>query len=373
MAETPTLALGTQHEPRQDQHPAAMEEGTVNSKRPRAPGEAATVKDVAALAGVSPMTVSRTLGGGKNVRPELQKRVRDAVSALGYRRNEAARTLRSRSTRLIGVAITNLANPYYGAFAAGVEAAARARGRSIQIGATSEIADRETELVGDFVARQVEGLIIVPAGSDTAHLTELAESGTPFVLASRTIPDFDADAVLVDDIGGSRRATALAIDRGLRRIGFIGPELSLFTSGRRFEGYSRALATAGVEIDESLVSAHSRDVESSRHAAAELLKRDDPPEAIFCATNRNTLGVLETLLEMTDAPHVTLISFDDFELSAMSPVPLIIASHDPRALGRTAADMLLDRIDEVTPRSEPPRTLTLGTDVRAAGRRDSPS
>ncbi len=115
-----------------------------------------TVKEVAELAGVSPMTVSRTLAGGVNVRPDLQERVFAAVAELGYHRNENARSIRpGQSSGLIGVAITNIANPYYSTFALGVEEEAARTGRRILLGNTSEDPTREAQLVNDFLGRRV--------------------------------------------------------------------------------------------------------------------------------------------------------------------------------------------------------------------------
>lgn len=156
------------------------------------PSRQPTVKEVATLAGVSPMTVSRTIAGGKHVRPELQARVLAAVRTLGYHRNENARRMRAgQASGLVGVAITNLGNPYYGNFALGVEEVAVTHGRRILLGNTGEDPRRERQLIADFIGRQVEGLILVPAGGDAAHLQQSILGDTPLVLASRAVPGVD--------------------------------------------------------------------------------------------------------------------------------------------------------------------------------------
>ncbi|WFR67927.1 LacI family DNA-binding transcriptional regulator [Curtobacterium flaccumfaciens] len=234
-----------------------------------------TVQEVARLAGVSPMTVSRTFAGGTNVRPELQDRVLDAAKELGYHRNENARSIRpGQPSGLIGVAITNLANPYYGEFALGVEQVASDWGRRILLGNSNEDPDRERQLVDDFVGRQVEGLIVVPSGPAAGLAPVLARM--PVVFASRLVRDVEADAVLVDDVDGARRGTLDAFDSGHERIGYLGNDRSVFTGRRRYEGFVRAHEERGIVLDTRLVHQEQQDVGAARAAMAALLDDDLP-------------------------------------------------------------------------------------------------
>lgn len=308
-----------------------------------------TVRDVAARAGVSPMTVSRTLSGGKNVRPELQERVWAAVSELGYRRNENARSIRpGQSSGLIGVAITNLANPYYGEFAIGVEEEASAWGRRILLGNSGEDQERERQLVADFLGRQVDGMVVVPAaGDDASHLGAERLDGRPLVLASRLAPGITADAVVLDDVGGAERATTALIEAGHRRIGYLGNVTSVFTGQRRYEGFTRAHAAAGLEPDPQLVHREQQDVAAAAAAMDALLDLPLPPTAVFAANNRNAIGAVTAIARrLPGAGELlpALVSFDGFELAELSPVPLTIVDHDARALGRVAARLLLERV-----------------------------
>ena len=262
-------------------------------------GKLPTVKEVAQHAGVSPMTVSRTLAGGANVRPDLQERVLAAVSELGYRRNENARTLRpGQASGLIGVAITNLGNPYYGNFALGVEEAAAETGRRIVLGNTGGDPARERQLVADFLGRQVEGLVLVPSGGPSDHLRPERLGDVPLVLASRRIYGLDVDVVLLDDVGGAYRGTLALLDAGHKRIGYLGNVSSAFTGTRRYEGYLRALEERGIHPDPDLVrpraarcgirqrcdSASSR----SRRAADRDLQREQPEQHRSAARDRSS-------------------------------------------------------------------------------------
>lgn len=298
------------------------------------------------------MTVSRTLAGGVNVRPDVQARVFEAVEELGYHRNENARSLRpGQHSGLIGVAITNIGNPYYGTFALGVEEEVARTGRRIILGNTSEDVQREAQLIRDLVGRQVEGLIVVPAGTDTDHLTSPSLGGTPVVLASRRIYGLDVDSVVLDDVGGSYRGTKTLLERGHRRIGFLGTSRSTFTGERRYAGYEKALRERGVPIDAELIRQGQREIGEAEAAMHDLLELDDPPTAVFSANNRNTIGALKEIgrrLASSAAREAMpeIVSFDDFELSDMMPVPVTVISHDPRQLGREAASLLLSRLDD---------------------------
>lgn len=326
----------------------------MGAARRSGPATTPTVKDVAELAGVSPMTVSRTLSGGKNVRAEVQEKVLAAVAELGYHRNENARSIRpGQSSGLIGVAITNLGNPYYGQFALGVEEVAAVHGRRIMLGNTGEQLAREDQLVSDFVGRQVEGLIVVPTGGSARHLGADRLGGIPIVLASRTVDGLAADTVLLDEVTGAYEATKRVLEAGHTRIGFLGNVVSVSTGRRRYEGFLRALAEFGLEPDAELVRRGQQDITAARRAMDELLALDQPPTAVFCANNRNTIGALQAIGSGTRAGGTsaspsqtpTLIGFDDVELADLMQVPLLIVSHDPKELGARAATMLFERLE----------------------------
>jgi LacI family transcriptional regulator len=332
------------------------------------PASQPTVKEVARLAGVSPMTVSRTLAGGKNVRSEMQERVFEAVQQLGYHRNENARILRpGQPSGLVGVAITNLGNPYYGNFALGVEEIAAQYGRRIILGSTGEDPLRERQLIADFIGRQVEGLVLVPSGQRVDDLRPETLRGTPIVLASRMVPGVDVDAVVLDDIGGAQRGTQSLLDAGHRRIGYLG-NASVFTERRRFEGFSTAIEEAGIDQDAALIRRGQQDVESARAAMQQMLDLADPPTAVFSANNRNTIGALKEIGARLGANRragdlPAIVSFDDFELAEMMPVPVTVVDHDARELGRAAARMLFGRLAGVDA-AAPPRQLEMPTFVR---------
>ena len=172
----------------------------------------------------------------------------------------------------------------------------------------------------------------------------------PLVLASRRIYGLDVDVVLLDDVGGAYRGTRALLDAGHTRIGYLGNVSSAFTGARRYEGYLRALAERGIRPrSRARAAASSRTSSSASDATRRLLDLDEPPTAIFSANNRNSIGALHEIgrrlragASPSDMP--ALVSFDDFELAELMPVPVTVVDHDPRQLGREAARLLLSRL-----------------------------
>jgi LacI family transcriptional regulator len=328
-----------------------------------------TIQDVAARAGVSPMTASRALSGTQNVSKVLREKVEKAARELGYRRNEYARALRpGQKSGLIGILVTNLSNPYYAAVLEGAEEIAAAHGRRILIGATHEDAARERELVAEFIGRQAEGLIVVPTGGENSHLKPDYLGSIPLVLASREVEGITADTVLIDDINGASRAIDLLLREGHERIAFLGNAVSVFTGQRRFEGYREAHSKHGIEVRDELVKRNQQDVASAEQAVTELLALDEPPTAIFGANNRNTIGAVRALSaarrlapdQSGESGLIRLAGFDIFDLADIVNPPLVVVDHDARELGRTAAELLMDRLDGER-RDRPARTVELET------------
>ncbi|MGW7043318.1 LacI family DNA-binding transcriptional regulator [Streptomyces avermitilis] len=325
------------------------------------------MRDVAAQAGVSAMTVSRVLKGDPRVSDRSRALVLAAVEELGYRLNETARSLRVGGSGLIGLVVTNIANPFYSRLALGVQEVAGEHGLRVLLANTGEDTDREQELVDDLLARQVDGIVLVPAGTGQGPLALVAARNMPLVLASRPPLGIDADCVLVDDFGGARDATARLIAAGHRRIGFLGNPPALYTGAERFRGYWAAHEEAGLEPDELLVRRGLRDPATAQKAAQELLDGPDAPTALFCTNNRLTQGAVRAV--RSSARTTALAGFDNFDLADVLGIPLTIAAYDPDEVGRRAARMLIDRIRPSSDHPLPARRTVVPTHVIEYGPR----
>ncbi|AZM51346.1 LacI family transcriptional regulator [Streptomyces sp. WAC 01529] len=324
-----------------------------------------TLRDVAERAGVSAMTASRVLRDDPQVLPATRERVRAAAAALGYRPNEVARSLRlGRGTGLVGLVVTNLANPFYSRLALGVDSVLVQDGLKTVIGNTGQDPHAERELVADLVARRVDGIIAVPAGADQRHLAAAAAEGVPVVLASRPPEGFAADCVLVDDFGGAHAATARLLERGHRRIGFLGSPPAVHTGTERLRGYAAALADAGLTADTRLIRQGQTEPREATRAATELLALPEAPTALFCSNNRNTIGVFRAIRAHRAAgeAEVALAGFDDFELADALGLPLTLVAYDSDELGRAAGRLLASRV-RAGGSPTPPRHLVLPTSL----------
>jgi LacI family transcriptional regulator len=326
------------------------------------PSGSPTMRDVADYARVSPMTVSRTLRDDPSVAPEKRSRVLEAVAVLGYRRNEAARNLRlGRSTRLLGVIITNIANPFYAQLALGIEAYADERGMRVVFANSGENTERERQLVRDFAARRLDGIIAVPAANQHDHLDPAALSGIPVVLAASPPHRINADAVLLDDFGGTYEATSILIARGHTNIGFLGLPAATWTGSERYRGYVAALEASGLSVQDRFVRRHQPDVTAAVGAANAILDQPDPPTAVFAANNRNTIGAYRAI--RARGGTTALAGFDDFDFADLLDLPLIVVSYDARELGRVAAELLCGHIDEPATGTSLARRVVIPTRV----------
>ncbi|MGC5022453.1 LacI family DNA-binding transcriptional regulator [Micromonospora sp. DT47] len=327
-----------------------------------------TMREVAAHAGVSVMTVSRALHGDPRVSAQTRARVLTAAEELRYRRNELARSLRlGRPSGMLGLVVTNLANPFYSQLALGVETLAAARGMKVVLSNTGDDVERERQIVSDLAAWRVEGMIVVPAGEEQSHLDPARLNGIPIVLAARPPADIAVDCVLLDDYGGAKEATARLLASGHRRIGFLSPP-AVWNSAERLRGFRSVMETAGIDLDERFVRCEQRDVTAAERAAQELLALPQAPSAFFCANSRNAIGAYRAARGTNK--DIALSCFDNFELADMLGLSLSVVAYDPAAIGRESASLLLSRIDAAGNSTDglPPRRIVLPTTVVDYGR-----
>ncbi|MFJ5678216.1 LacI family DNA-binding transcriptional regulator [Streptomyces sp. NPDC093097] len=319
-------------------------------------GTRPTMKDVATRAGVGLKTVSRVVNGEPGVTPDTERRVQEAITALGFRRNDSARILRKGRTASIGLVLEDLADPFYGPLSRAVEEVARSHGALLFNGSSAEDSVREQELALALCARRVDGLVVIPAGDDHRYLEPEMAAGVATVFVDRPAGRLDTDTVLSDNFGGARDAVAHLIAHGHRRIGFIGDQPRIHTAKERLRGYRTAMAEAGLPLDDSWVSLGSTAPDRVRTAAAAMLAAPEPVTALFAGNNRVTVTAVRVL--RAHPRPVALIGFDDFELADLVHPAITVVAQDSAQLGRTAAGLLFRRLDGV---DGPPQRLEIPT------------
>ncbi|MCF6470870.1 LacI family transcriptional regulator [Nonomuraea sp. MG754425] len=329
-----------------------------------------TMKDVAHEAGVSLKTVSRHVNGETNIDPGLAERISAAIAKLGYRRNLSAASIRpGRTGKTIGLVISDLANPYYSTLARAIESVADAAGYLVTIASSEEDGRRHDRLVDRLLEQRVDGLIVVPPRRATRDWSEVAAPIPPLVVLDRPVPYGGADAVLADNAGGARAATLALVAGGARRIAFVGDSPDIYTMRERHAGYAAALAEAGPAAGAPLTitTAHTRE-QAEREVGGVL--RDGRADALFTANNRATIGAL--LAFRTAGRRVPLVGFDDFETALLGDPPVSVVSQDVELMGRTAAGLVLGRLNGDTSafatRVLPTRLILRGSERPPAGR-----
>ncbi|WP_238420865.1 LacI family DNA-binding transcriptional regulator [Streptomyces taklimakanensis] len=329
------------------------------------------MKDVAARAGVGLKTVSRVVNGEPGVTPDTERRVRDAIAALGFRRNDSARILRKGRTASVGLVLEDLADPFYAPLSRAVEEVARAHGALLINGSSAEDREREQELVLALCARRVDGLVIIPAGDDHRYLEPEIEAGVATVFVDRPAARLEADAVLSDNFGGARAGVAHLIAHGHRRIGFIGDLPRIHTAAERLRGYRAAMAEAGLEVDASWVALGPTDPERVRADAERMLADRNSPSgpvtALLTGNNRVTVTVVR--VPAVRERRAALVGFDDFELADLLTPPVTVIAQEPALLGRRAAELLFRRLEGA---GDAPRRVELPTRLVPRGSGEVP-
>lgn len=306
------------------------------------------MREVAALAGVSLKTVSRVLNDEPGVSPSLASRVREAATELDYRHNLTASSLRraDQRTSTIGLLLEDIANPFFALLHRGVEDVAGEVGIGVLAASLDQDADRERRLVEAFVSRRVDGLIIVPTDSEQGYLLNEMRAGMPIVFADRLPRGLDGDGVLTDNREATRRATSHLIERGHRRIAFLGGVLGIQTAEDRYLGFLDAMHEAGVEVRPDWVVRDLHSVSEAQAVANDLLAGDAIPTAFFTAQNYLSIGTSRALRVASMEHRIAMIGFDDFEFADMLNPSVSVVAQDPRRIGQLAATMLFTRMAE---------------------------
>jgi len=304
-----------------------------------------TLVQVAKLAGVSPTTVSHVLSGKRWVAETTQATVREAITQLGYRPNNVARSLRTRRSKMIAVVVPDITNTFYAVLTRGLADAMDEAGYGTYVCNTDGNPQREDAFMADVVDRGVDG-VVMAAGDVTGDVgAGPGGLGVPAVRIGGD-PDDDprVDLVAPDDEFGAHAAVRHLVDRGSRRIAIIeGPQAS--GSGRD-EGYRRALAESGLPVDPDLMVRGDWTRPGGRTAMHELMALPARPDAVFCANDLTAIGAIDAAHELglTVPGDVAVVGFDDVDAATIVNPPLTTVRNPAYESGYTAGELLLSRI-----------------------------
>jgi DNA-binding LacI/PurR family transcriptional regulator len=310
-----------------------------------------TVKDVAALARVSPKTVSNVLGGTITVAPDTRTRVEDAIDHLGYVPNLAARGLRSGRTGIVALVMPDLRTPFSAELAHDFVELAHERGLAVQIEQSWADLGRTRELIAQARRHLVDGVVMNPITVEQRDVVLMGGAGSvPLVMLGEVLQD-DVDQVWVDSVDAGARMTRFLIGLGHRRIAMIGaPSLEnvTVTGALRRDGYRIAMQEADLPLDPALERTCDAWTPQGGFAAMQALIEEGPlPDAVFCATDSIAIGALSALWQagVRVPDDISVAGFDDVDDGAFASPPLSTVRFDKRAYAAAALDRLISRID----------------------------
>ena len=299
-----------------------------------------TMRQVAAASGVSVKTVSRVFNRDPQVHPATRERVELCIRELGYMPNALATTFRSGRSSVVGVAVPDIADPFFASLVRSVQETVLERDMPTLVTSLGDDPARERAILESMLGRQLTGLVVAPITDDQSHLKEWA-SRTPLVFVDRAPGRLAADSFTQEDADGAAVATRHLIGHGHTRIAFLGDSSTLPTTSARMQGHSRALAEAGIDDDDELHVLGITTRAEAERALDRLRALDRPPTAVFSSNARCTMALLPTLSERP----FSLVAFGDFPLADLVHPSITVIAQDPVELGRLAATRILDRIE----------------------------
>lgn len=340
-------------------------------------GSLPTIREVARLAGVSVATVSKALNGTGNVSETLRTRVVTAARALGYAPHASARSLRSGATRILGLLVADLANPYFLRLVESVERLSSAAGYSVILCNSGEDPEREERHLAMLMSQRADGVFLIPTRLGwNGRAAALGELPMPVILVDRSLEGLGLDSVTTDNLTVGRMAADHLHGLGHRRIGVIMGSPDHQIARHRLDGFRDALARADTALDERLVEKDNF-TEGAGHAAARrLLTQLDPPTAIFATNNHLALGLLRAVMDagVRVPDDLSVIVVDELPWPGLMRPQVTVVTQPSEAIAEAAVSSLIDRIGKGRNAAEraAPRSITLAPGLVAGGSTSAP-
>lgn len=311
-----------------------------------APERPPTIREVAKLAHVGLMTVSRVINNSPRVRPSTVKKVNAAIAALGYQKNEAARLLKGQRASMIGLIVPDLSDGFFAACAHTVQQIARSHGYMTLVAASERDGELEIHEAELMASRKLAGLLVVTSTKEgDERLQRLQKTGLAIVAFDRPLAGAQTDAVVVENRAGAEVAIRHLIGHGHKRIACLGYDEGVYAVHERIEGYKSAMHDAGLR---PMLALGINSLEGTRKWLQSALKSADHPTAIFALNHRTANFLLRLLAELgISVPRdIALIGFDDFDLAGLVSPALTTVAQSPTEVAKRAMALLINRIGD---------------------------
>lgn len=306
------------------------------------------IKNVAEAAGVSTATVSRVLANKPHVRPEVKQRVMEVVRKLDYQPNRAAQSLRSNTSKIIALIVADIENPFFQKVSRAVDDAAQELGYNVIVCNTDEDPEKEKTCLDLLRVGNVAGAILAPTLEGLENFNDISSLDTPVVMIDRRANNYAVDNVLIDNSSSAHQIVSHLIEHGYRRIaGIFGSS----TTGReRHDGFVKALRDHDIKpIKDFIKFTQAREEEGFR-VAAKLLEMGDRPDAVLTSNSLLAAGILLAIRKsgLTVPNDIAFASFDDTTWAKLIEPALTVIEQPTYEIGRTAAELLIKRIQDPT-------------------------
>ncbi len=311
-----------------------------------------SIREVAKRAGVSLGTVSNVLNRPEIVAEDTRERVKSAIKEIGFVRNGSARQLRAGTSQHIGLVVLDVANPFFTEVARGVEDLANQAGYVVILCNSDDSVEKENHYLHVLEEQRTRGVLITPVQSDAGYLQRFRQRGIDVVLLDRTSRSKDLCSVAVDDVLGGELAAAHLLEEGHERIGFVHGPLSIRQIADRRRGVIQAVKMAGLDPDRAIIdiTTQAQSAREGEECVEKLLNARIRPTAVFCANDLLALGLMRGLIKrgLAIPGDMALVGYDDVEFASVLATPLTSIRQPKYELGRAAAELLLDEVNNPT-------------------------
>ncbi len=306
-----------------------------------------TIKDIAKAAGVSYSTVSRSLTGSPEISEKTRQRILELCREMNYTANTVARSMVMNSTKLLGLIVTDISNPFMSELAYYIDGQTRDRGYNIVLCNSLRSLEQERMLFELMISRKVDGVILLPADSESYHTLEPLLGRVPTVFVGENLRDAAESYVTVDNFRGAWMGVEYLYHLGHRRILYFGKRKGSITHQLRSEGYQAACEHFGLEPHYLNNTFSSTSIKHGYQLALQLFSQPLRDTAVFAATDTNALGILQAAEEkgIRIPEDLSLLGFDNIRDSGLPRIGLTTVEQPKKLLASMAVDSLLDQIE----------------------------
>ena len=329
-------------------------------------GSNVTLKEIAQELGMSAMTVSRALNNKDNVDENTKKRVVEKANSMGYTPNHVAKSLVSRKTFTIGVVIPEINHAFFSEVISGIEDVTYKRNYQLFLTNSAEQAEREKSSINALQSKRVDGILISCAETtkDVSFFKKIIDTGLPLVFFDRCVESIGASCVGVNDYESSKIITTHLIDHGYTKIAHLKGSEDVSVARKRKQGFSDALAEHGLSVDEICIEESGLNEKGGYRAMKAILERtgDKPPRAVVAVNDPAAFGAIKAVQEagLSVPGNIAIVGFSDDIRSELIECPLTTVRQPAFLMGKTAAQKLIDTIDN---HDEPIETLELKNEI----------